>query len=220
MTVEGLEKLAGVMSRETMTEAVRWLAACCAVRAVAGELQDSTRRISELVAAVKGHTYMGRASVPEPVNVVRGLNDTTRIMASKARDKKVTVTLDAEPHLPSARAYGGELNQIWMNLIENALDAVSYGGAITIRVRKELDQIIVRVIDNGHGIPEDIKGRIFDPFFTTKPVGDGTGMGLDIVRRLVFKQNGEVDVQSEPGHTEFRIALPVANPTTASVGAV
>jgi signal transduction histidine kinase len=218
MTVEGLEKLAGVMSRETMTEAVRWLAACCGVRAVANELQDSTRRISELVAAVKGHTYMGRASVPEPVNVVRGLNDTARIMASKARDKKVTVTFDTEPNLPPARAFGGELNQIWMNLIENALDAVPYGGAITIRVRRELDQIVVNVIDNGHGIPEDIKGRIFDPFFTTKPVGEGTGMGLDIVRRLVFQQNGEVDVQSEPGHTEFRVAIPVATQASAAVG--
>jgi signal transduction histidine kinase len=128
-------------------------------------------------------------------------------MASKARDKKVTVTLDVEPNLPPARAFGGELNQIWMNLIENALDAVPYGGAITIRVSKELDQIVVHVIDNGHGIPEDIKGRIFDPFFTTKPVGEGTGMGLDIVRRLVFQQNGEVDVQSEPG-LEFRVAIP------------
>ncbi|HEY5545246.1 MAG TPA: ATP-binding protein [Gemmatimonadaceae bacterium] len=217
MTVEGLEKLSRLMSGETLTEALRWLSSTCGVRAVATELQDSTRRISELVAAVKGHTYMGRASVPEPVNVVRGLNDTARIMASKARDKKVTVALDVEPNLPPARAYGGELNQIWMNLIENALDAVPYGGAITIRVRRELDQIVVFVVDNGPGIPEDIKGRIFDPFFTTKPVGEGTGMGLDIVRRLVFQQNGEVDVQSAPGHTEFRIAIPVATAAPATV---
>ena len=216
-TVEGLEKLARVMSGEALTEALRWLAATCAARAVAKELQESTRRISELVAAVKGFTYMGRASVPEPVNVARGLNDTARIMSSKARDKKVTLTLDIEPDLPPARAFGSELNQIWINLIENALDAVPYGGQITLRARKELDQLVVFVIDNGHGIPDDIKGRIFDPFFTTKPVGEGTGMGLDIVRRLVFQQNGEVDVQSEPGHTEFRVAIPIAAAAPAAV---
>lgn len=217
ISVEGLEKLATVMSGETLTDSLRWLSSTCAIRAIAHELQDSTKRISDLVAAVKGHTYMGRASVPEPVNVARGLNDTARIMSSKMRDKKVTVTIEVEPNLPPARAYGGELNQIWMNLIENALDAVPYGGAITIRVRKELDWIAVYVIDNGHGIPEDIKGRIFDPFFTTKPVGEGTGMGLDIVRRLVFKQNGEVDVQSEPGHTEFRVAIPAIGAVSPSL---
>jgi signal transduction histidine kinase len=220
MTVDGLQKLAKVMSGETLSEAVRFLASCCGVRAVGKELQDSTRRISELVAAVKGHTYMGRASVPEPVSVVRGINDTVRIMGSKARDKNVTISIEAEPNLPPARAYGGELNQIWMNLIENALDAVPYGGKITIRAEKDVDQIVVHVIDNGHGIPEDLKGRIFDPFFTTKAVGEGTGMGLDIVRRLVFQQSGDIDVQSEPGHTDFRVSLPAASSTPATVAAV
>jgi len=220
ITVEGLDKLASVMKGETLTESLRWLSATCAIRAIAHELQESTRRISELVAAVKGHTYMGRASVPEPVNVGRGLQDTARILASKVRDKQVTLTLQIEPELPPARAYGGELNQIWINLIENALDAVPYGGEITINARKELDWVVVRVIDNGHGIPEDIKSRVFDPFFTTKPVGEGTGMGLDIVRRLVFNQSGEIDLQSEPGHTEFRVALPVVSTTPASLAAV
>ena len=109
-----------------------------------------------------------------------------------------------------------------MNLLENALDAVPYGGEITVRAELEFDMISVRVIDNGHGIPEDIKNRIFDPFFTTKPVGAGTGMGLDIVRRLVFNQKGDIEVESQPGHTVFRVILPVASdsatpaPTAAS----
>jgi signal transduction histidine kinase len=163
---------------------------------------------------------MGRAAVPEPVNVVRGINDTVRIMASKARDKNVTVTVEAAPDLPQARAFGGELNQIWMNLLENALDAVSYGGAIRIRVAKDVDQVVVHVIDNGHGNPEDIKDRIFDPFFTTKGVGEGTGMGLDIVRRLVFNQSGDIEVQSQPGHTEFRVSLPIVGSTPGSVALV
>ena len=213
MSVEGLERLARVMSGETLSNALRWMAACAAIRTVSTELQESTRRISDLVASVKGFTHMGRAQVPEAVNVGRGLNDTARIMASKVRDKNVTLTLDIAPDLPAARAFGSELNQIWINLIENALDAVPYGGEIGITARAELDQIIVKVTDNGHGIPEDIKGRIFDPFFTTKAVGEGTGMGLDIVRRLVFQQKGEIEVQSEPGRTEFRVALPVDSAT-------
>ncbi|CAG0977579.1 two-component system, NtrC family, sensor kinase [Anaerolineae bacterium] len=210
VTVEGLDRLAAVMTGESLQDALRWLASCCAVRSAASELQDSTRRISELVASVKGFTYMGRASVPEPVNVGRGLRDTARIVASKARDKNVTVALDIEPDLPEARAFGSELNQIWINLIENAIDAVPYGGQVTLKARREIDQIVVRIVDDGHGIPEDIRSRIFDPFFTTKPVGEGTGMGLDIVRRMVFQQGGEIDFTSEPGRTEFWVALPIA----------
>ena len=220
MTVAGLEQLATVFQGETLTDALRWLAATAAITSIASELQDSTRRISDLVASVKGYTHMGQASVAEPVNVGRGLTDTSRLMASKIRDKNVKLRLEVPHDLPPARAFGSELNQIWMNLLENALDAVPYGGEITVRAQQDYDTISVRVIDNGHGIPEDIKGRIFDPFFTTKPVGAGTGMGLDIVRRLVFNQKGDIDVESEPGHTVFRVVLPVATTTPASVAAV
>jgi signal transduction histidine kinase len=216
VTIEGLDTLAAVFKGEALEDALRWLAACHAIRTAAGELQESTRRISELVNSIKGFTYMGRASVPEPVNVSRGLHDTARIVASKARDKNVTITVSAPPDLPQARAFGSELNQIWINLIENALDAVSYGGKITVTAKKEFDWIVVRVADDGPGVPADIRDRIFDPFFTTKPVGEGTGMGLDIVRRLVFQQRGEIDFQSEPGRTEFRVAIPVLGSNTGT----
>ena len=214
MTVEGLEKLARAFEGDTLTDALRWLAATASISAIASELQDSTKRISDLVASVKGYTHMGQASVAEPVNVGRGLTDTTRLLASKIRDKNVKLTMDVPADLPPARAFGSELNQIWMNLIENALDAVPYGGEITISARQELEALVVNVIDNGHGIPDDIKGRIFDPFFTTKPVGQGTGMGLDIVRRLVFNQKGEIEVDSKPGRTAFRVILPLATTKT------
>jgi len=220
MTVSGLEKLASVFEGETLRDALRWLAATAAITSIATELQDATKRISDLVESVKGYTHMGQAAVAEPVNVARGLTDTSRLMASKIRDKSVTLRLEVPPDLPPARAFGSELNQIWMNLLENALDAVPYGGEITVRAQQDYDTITVRVIDNGHGIPEDIKGRIFDPFFTTKAVGAGTGMGLDIVRRLVFNQKGDIDVESEPGRTVFRVVIPVASATPASVAAV
>lgn len=210
MTVDGLDKLATVFSGETLIDALRWLSATAAITTIASELVDSTRRISDLVASVKGYTHMGQASVAEPVNIARGLKDTSRLMASKIRDKNVTLRMEVPPDLPFARAFGSELNQIWMNLLENALDAVDYGGEIVVRAESEYDTIIVRIIDNGHGIPEDIKNRIFDPFFTTKAVGAGTGMGLDIVRRLVFNQKGDIDVESQPGRTVFKVMLPMA----------
>jgi signal transduction histidine kinase len=219
MTVDGLEKLASVMRGEVLHDALRWLAATAAINSICSELQDSTKRISDLVASVKGYTHQGQAMIAEPVNVARGLTDTTRLMASKLRDKNVTLRMEVPTDLPPARAFGSELNQIWMNLIENALDAVSYGGEINILARQEFDTVVVSVIDNGHGIPDDIKGRIFDPFFTTKGVGEGTGMGLDIVRRLVFNQKGEIEVESTPGRTEFRVSLPMASATPTSTQA-
>jgi signal transduction histidine kinase len=214
MTVEGLEKLSKFFQGETLIDALRWLAATAAISSISNELQESTKRISDLVASVKGYTHMGQAAVAEPVHVGRGIADTTRLMASKLRDKNIALKLDVPADLPQARAFGSELNQIWMNLIENALDAVQYGGEITVSAREEPGGVVVRVIDNGHGIPEDIKSRIFDPFFTTKPVGSGTGMGLDIVRRLVFNQRGDIDVESVPGRTEFRVTIPLATERT------
>jgi signal transduction histidine kinase len=216
MTVAGLAKLATVFEGETLVDALRWLAATAAITTIASELQESTKRISDLVASVKGYTHMGQAAVAEPVNVGRGLADTSRLMASKLRDKNVKLRMEIPPDLPHARAFGSELNQIWMNLLENALDAVPYGGEITVTAHQDFDTISVRVIDNGHGIPDDIKSRIFDPFFTTKPVGAGTGMGLDIVRRLVFNQKGDIEVESEPGRTVFRVVLPLAARPTST----
>jgi len=105
--------------------------------------------------------------------------------------------------------FGSELNQVWMNLIDNAIDAVGENGRVEVKATHELDTVRVRVIDNGPGIPADIRERIFDPFFTTKPVGKGTGLGLDIVRRLVQRNNGEVEVDSQPGRTEFRVTFPI-----------
>jgi signal transduction histidine kinase len=113
--------------------------------------------------------------------------------------------------LPRARGFAGELNQIWSNLIDNALDAIPNGGRVDVRANLERGQVVVRIIDNGPGIREDVRGRIFEPLVTTKPVGLGTGLGLDIVRRLISHNDGQIDVDSRPGHTEFRVALVVAD---------
>ncbi len=120
------------------------------------------------------------------------------------------MSVQVEPDLPRVRGFAGELNQIWGNLIDNALDAVPESGRVDVVVGHERDRIVVRIADNGPGIPAEIRDRIFDPFFTTKPAGLGTGLGLDIVRRLVLHNDGAIEVASQPGRTEFRVTLPIA----------
>ena len=165
-------------------------------------------RISGLVMAIKGFTHMDQAMVAEPVNLTPSLDNTVAVLRSKARAKSISVAVDVEPGLPCVRGFAGELNQIWANLIDNALDAVPDSGRVEVLANLEHQHVVVRIVDNGSGIPAEIRKRIFDPFFTTKPMGHGTGLGLDIVRRLVRHNDGEIAVESQPGHTEFRVTLP------------
>lgn len=210
ITLDMLNDLGRSIQGQALNIAVHWLAADCTARRLTLEIQKASSRISELVNAVKGFTQMDRATVPEPVDLERGLRDTLVVVASKAKGKSVGVNLNVEKDLPAVRGFGGELNQVWSNLIDNALDAVGEGGRVEIAAGRERDRVVVRVIDNGHGVPAEIRDRIFDPFFTTKPVGKGTGLGLDIVRRLVQRHNGQIELESAQGRTEFRVTLPVS----------
>jgi len=210
VTLEQLDEMARVITGAKLHVALRWVAAGCTVRGLAHEIERAASRVHALVSAVKGFTYMDHAASPEAVDVARGLTDTLAVMAGKARGKSVSLIVDVPLDLPAVRGFGGELNQIWANLVDNALDAVNVGGRVTVSGRAENGKVVVRVADNGAGIPPDVKSRIFDPFFTTKPVGKGTGLGLDIVRRLVDTNNGLIDVESEPGRTVFRVELPTA----------
>ena len=210
VTIEALDLLAGAVDGPALAVALRWAAAGCSIRGIASEVQDAAIRISGLVTAIKGFTHMDQASVAEPVDLIQGLRNTIAVIRSKARAKSVNVVVDVEPELPRVRGFAGELNQIWANLIDNALDAVPDSGRVEVLAHRERERVAVRVIDNGTGIPAQIVGRIFDPFFTTKPVGLGTGLGLDIVHRLVRHNGGEIAVESQPGRTEFRVVLPLA----------
>jgi signal transduction histidine kinase len=204
-----LSELASTLSGDKLNAALRCLATACAVRGLARDIERASSRVHALVSAVKGFTYMDHASVAEPVDVAKGLSDTLVVMAAKARAKSASLRADVATDLPRVRGSGGELNQVWANLVDNALDAVADGGKVTVTARAEGESVVVRVLDDGSGIPADVKGKIWDPFFTTKAVGKGTGLGLDIVRRLVDRNDGLIDVESEPGRTEFRVALPV-----------
>jgi signal transduction histidine kinase len=153
---------------------------------------------------------MDQATAAEPVDLVQSLGNTVAVLKSKARNKGASIAVELEPNLPPVRGFAGELNQIWVNLIDNALDAIPKEGRVEVLASRDATGVLVRIVDNGPGIPPDIRDRIFDPFFTTKPMGLGTGLGLDIVRRLVRHNDGEIGVESRPGRTEFRVLLPAA----------
>jgi signal transduction histidine kinase len=210
VTVDALDRIAAVVDGPALAAALRWAAAGCAVRGIASDIQDAAKRISGLVASVKGFTHMDQSTVAGPVDLASSLGTTVAVLKAKARSKSVGVTVTVEPDLPKVRGFAGELNQIWANLIDNAIDAVAESGRVDITARCERQRIVVRVVDNGPGMSAETRDHIFEPFFTTKPVGKGTGLGLDIVRRLVSHNDGEIDVETAPGRTEFRVSLPLA----------
>jgi signal transduction histidine kinase len=210
VTFQTLDQLAASMSGPALSAAIRWVAAGCSTRRLTAEIQEAASRIYDLVAAIKGFTQMDRATVPEPVDIEQGLANTLTVLRSKAKSKSASLTVKVEPSLPAVNGFGSELNQVWANLMDNALDAIADGGQIQLSATREGDAVVVRIIDNGPGISAEIRDRIFDPFFTTKAVGQGTGLGLDIVRRLVQRHNGQLELDSAPGRTEFRVCLPIA----------
>jgi signal transduction histidine kinase len=171
---------------------------------------EAAERIHTLVGSIKSFTHMDRARIVQPFDVTVGIASTLAMLEGRVRDRGAAVVLDLPPDLPMARGVGAELNQVWMNLIDNALDAIDDGGRIEVRAAVEGARLIVRVRDDGPGIPEDVRSHIFDPFYTTKGVGEGTGLGLDIVRRLVEGNDGAVQVETGSGGTEFRVGLPLA----------
>jgi signal transduction histidine kinase len=215
VTIEALERLAGSVQGTALEAAVQWASAACSVRRLTSEIQDAATRIAGLVLAVKGFTHMDQATIAEPVDLAQSLSNTVAVLKSKARAKSVVVSIELEPDLPRVRGFAGELNQIWGNLIDNALDAVPQSGRVEILAGRRDGRIVVSVADNGSGIPAEIRDRIFEPFFTTKPTGLGTGLGLDIVRRLVQHNDGQIEVESEPGRTKFRVSLPIADSSEA-----
>ena len=175
---------------------------------LAREIKTATARISELVGAIKEYSYMDQASVQE-VDVHKGLESTLLILKYKLKKKNINLTRDYDCELPRVKAYGSELNQVWTNLIVNAIEAMPEGGKLKIRTRKEVTDLMVEIRDNGPGIPESVKTHIFEPFFTTKSVGEGTGLGLDTVARIVRKHRGNIRFESKPGDTCFQVRLPL-----------
>jgi signal transduction histidine kinase len=209
VTVEGLALISTDLSVAALPAALRWLAESVEVRNQADVVARSTRRISELVSAVKSYTFMDR-TVPQEVDVHDGLENTLVILAHRIKNMKIR--RDYDRTIPTVRTLGSSLNQVWTNIIDNAVDATNGTGTISIRTHLVDDQVVVEIEDDGCGIGDENVSRVFEPFFTTKSQGQGTGLGLDIVWRIVTQEHGGgIDVESAPGRTVFRVSLPLAS---------
>ncbi|MEO8252221.1 MAG: ATP-binding protein [Chloroflexota bacterium] len=213
-TAGDLRSVFAGMDASAARDAAAWLAATAEVETLIGEVRMAGDRISEIVGAVKSYAYLDQAPV-QRVDVRKGLDDTLVILRHKLK-AGIQVTREYEPNLPEIEAWGSELNQVWTNLIDNAADAMDGKGAISIRVQPTGDEVTVTICDTGPGIPPEIAAKIFEPFFTTKPPGIGSGLGLHISQQVVVRHGGRMDVESEPGHTCFIVALPVTLPASAA----
>jgi signal transduction histidine kinase len=205
---EGLQRISDFLEKDAFDDVLARVNAQLSAVKLASEIKVGTTRISELVGAIKEYSYMDQASVQE-VDLHRGIESTLLILKYKLKKKNIEVIRDYAEDLPHIKAYGSELNQVWTNLIVNAVDAMSEGGTLKIRTKKEPTDVLVEIRDSGAGIPADLRLRIFEPFFTTKPVGEGTGLGLDTVSRIVRKHRGNIRFESKPGDTCFQVRLPL-----------
>jgi signal transduction histidine kinase len=210
LTDADLESFASAAGTSLGPELTRF-ATLLEMERIAGELEQSTARISDLIKAIKEYSYMDQAPLQE-VDIKHSLETTLMIMHHKLK-RGISVTREYAPDLPKVLAYGSELNQVWTNLIDNAADAMKDNGKLFVRAVRENEFVLVEIADNGPGIPPEIQSRIFDPFFTTRGVGEGTGLGLDLVHRIVQKMRGFVTFKSVPGDTRFHVRVPIQGPT-------
>jgi signal transduction histidine kinase len=205
---EALESLFSILDADTARAALVRIAASVEVAGLLNEIESSTSRISDLVRAIKEYTYMDQAPV-QNVDIVRGLETTLTILNHKLK-RGVVVQRDYPPAPLLINSFGSELNQVWTNIIDNAIDAMNGQGELRIRAYREEPCVVVEIGDNGPGISPEVKAHIFEPFFTTKGVGEGTGLGLDTVQRIVKKHLGNIQVNSRPGDTRFQVYLPLS----------
>jgi signal transduction histidine kinase len=209
LDVGWLEQVAATVDQSTLDGALRWLNYTVETELLMNEIEDATTRISTLVGAARQYSQLDRA--PYQLVDVHELLDSTLMMLSGKIPPGIQVVKDYDRSLPAIPAYAAELNQAWTNLIDNAVAAMGEAGVLTVRTGPDRDFVVVDICDTGPGVPPEIRQRIFEPFFTTRPVGQGTGLGLDITWRIVVnKHHGDITVESAPGDTRFRVRLPVA----------
>jgi signal transduction histidine kinase len=208
ITPASLDDVHTAVGGDRLNPALRWLGYAVETETLMGEIEDATTRISTLLSAAKQYSHMDRAP-HQWIDVHDGL-DSTLVMMSGKIGAGIRVVKDYDRSLPAIPAYVGELNQVWTNIIHNALAAMGDSGTLTIRTAPATDRVLVEIGDTGPGIPAGIRDRIFEPFFTTKPVGEGTGLGLDICWRIVVtRHHGDLRVESAPGDTRFQVLLPL-----------
>jgi signal transduction histidine kinase len=208
LTLDRLEQGTRNLPRPAVPTAVEWIASSRQLASLLREVSLSAERISEIVGAVRSYSFLDQAPVQQ-VDVVRGIEDTLVVLRSKI-EPGITVYRRFDPDLPPIEAHGGELNQVWTNLIANAAEAMDGHGELELTTRRDGERVLVEVCDTGGGIPEAIRERIFEPFFTTKPPGQGTGLGLHLTYNIItLHHRGQIMVESQPGRTCFRVLLPI-----------
>lgn len=206
---EALESLFGTLDADSARAALVRIAASVEIATLLNEIESGTSRISDLVRAIKEYTYMDQTPL-QNVDIVKSLETTLTIMNHKLKHG-VAVKRDYEKIPLQVNSFGSELNQVWTNIIDNAIDSMHGTGELRVRTYRDSDCVVVEIGDNGPGIPSDVQPHIFEPFFTTKGVGEGTGLGLDTVLRIVKKHKGDIQVNSKPGDTRFQVWLPLSN---------
>jgi signal transduction histidine kinase len=205
-----LDRVLSTVSDEAIGDVLAWLSGGIESDRIVSEINQASERISDLVASIKTYSHMDRSSEHRPTDVRKGLDNTLTMLGHKLKTKNIAVERHYEDDLPLIQANPGELNQVWTNLIDNAIDAMDEGGRLALRGSRNDMWVEVEVIDNGSGIPDDVRSQIFEPFFTTKEVGVGTGLGLGIARRIVRTHQGDIEVRSSPGGTVMCVRLPIS----------
>jgi len=209
--IDNLEALCSHIPTAYCSPVFNWINNLLTTERMVQDIQESSRRIAELVSSVKTFTHMDRGFEKQRTDIRIGIKNTIMLLKHRLRKGNIELVKEFDENLPEVNAMVGELNQVWTNLIDNALDAMEAGerGTLTIKAKKERQFVQVTIGDDGPGIPEEVRSRIFDPFFTTKEVGKGTGMGLEVVQRIVRQHNGSIKVESKPGKTEFLVCFPI-----------
>lgn len=210
-TEADMEEFSRQIPQPFLSPVLNWINNNLITEKMVNDIQEASERISVLVNSVKNFTHMDQASDKQKADIHFGLRNTLTMLDYKIRKGNIKVVEDYDLTLPRVTAMIGELNQVWTNLIDNALDAmeVNKEGILTIKTARDKEFVRVLIIDNGPGVPDDIKSSIFDPFFTTKEIGKGTGLGLDVVSRIVLQHRGSIKVKSQPGYTQFEVCFPI-----------
>jgi signal transduction histidine kinase len=206
------ENIKGSSGKEAFAQLMHWIENLLSSKRLIKDLDEASGRISFLVGSIKSHVHMDRTNELQPTNIHNDIENTLTLLGYKLREKSITVKKLFCENLKEIPVFIGELNQVWTNIIDNAIYALQKNGEIIIETSCDDKNVIVKISDNGAGIPADILSRIFDPFFTTKKMGEGTGIGLDIVNRIIKHHNATIHVSSEPGNTVFTICIPVMQP--------
>jgi signal transduction histidine kinase len=209
LSIEDFDQFADSVSDDLLKESLVWVAGGIKISQMIAEISECAENVSELVSSVKAYSHMDRSPEHKPTDVREGLDNTIIMFGHRLKEKNIQLMREYPESLPTISANAGELNQVWTNLIDNAIDAMEESGELGIKIGSDNWGVIVKIMDNGRGITSDIINRIFDPFFTTKDVGGGTGLGLDIARRIVQTHGGQIDVRSRPGQTEASVRLPI-----------